>query len=202
MNDFERALLKYFSQEQLRKLQGIHVGIAGAGGLGSNCAFNLARCGFKRFTICDFDTVELSNLNRQFYFIDQAGLPKVSALRTNLLRINPAVQVDAVRETVTRENVLGLFSGCDAVVEAFDDISSKQMITEAYMRSGKFFIAFSGIAGYGDSDGLVVRRVTGTFHLIGDMRSEASEHVPPCSPRVNVAAAKGADILLEWGLNS
>ena len=47
------------------------VGIAGAGGLGSNCAASLARTGVGKLIIADFDVVSEANLNRQFYFYDQ-----------------------------------------------------------------------------------------------------------------------------------
>ena len=72
------------------------IGIAGAGGLGSNVALNLVRSGIDAFRIVDFDCVEASNLNRQFYFRDQIGRPKVEALRENLQRIRPEVEVDAI----------------------------------------------------------------------------------------------------------
>ena len=49
------------------------VGIAGAGGLGSNCAVALARVGIGTLIIADFDVVSESNLNRQYYFYDQIG---------------------------------------------------------------------------------------------------------------------------------
>ena len=65
----------------------MRIGIAGAGGLGSNVAVNLVRTGVKKLKIVDFDVVDESNLNRQFYFMDQVGRPKVEALRENLLRI-------------------------------------------------------------------------------------------------------------------
>lgn len=70
MNMFVEGLGRYFSGEQLERIRRVKVGIAGAGGLGSNCAFNLVRSGFSDFVICDFDIVEPSNLNRQFYFAD------------------------------------------------------------------------------------------------------------------------------------
>ena len=71
----------------------MRVGIAGAGGLGSNCAWMLVRSGFTDFVIVDHDRVEASNLNRQFFFARQVGMPKVQALSENLLAINPDVKV-------------------------------------------------------------------------------------------------------------
>jgi sulfur carrier protein ThiS adenylyltransferase len=196
MNDFETGLLRYFSRDQLTRIRRVHVGIAGAGGLGSNCAAALVRCGFRRFTIVDHDAVEPSNLNRQFYFLDQLGLPKVAALADNLRRINPDIAVTARRERVTPENAASLFADCDAVIEAFDDAGAKALLAETCARGGRLYIAASGIAGWGDSDGIVLRQVHETFYLVGDGVSAVSPRRPPCAPRVMVAAAKEADCLL------
>ena len=100
MNHLEERLARDLGLERLRKIQAIKVGIAGAGGLGSNCAFNLVRSGFKKLAIVDFDRVEPSNLNRQFYFADQIGLAKVAALKDNLLRINPDLELEIHQEKI------------------------------------------------------------------------------------------------------
>ena len=67
-----------------KKLKASSVGIAGIGGLGSNAAVALARAGIGRLTLVDFDNVEKTNLDRQYYFLDQVGKPKVEALRDNI----------------------------------------------------------------------------------------------------------------------
>jgi sulfur carrier protein ThiS adenylyltransferase len=59
------------------KLKNYTVGIAGVGGLGSNCAVALARVGIGKLIISDFDIVYESNLNRQYFFKDQIGLKKL-----------------------------------------------------------------------------------------------------------------------------
>ena len=104
MNGFEKGLMRYIGEEKLEKLKKVKVGIAGAGGLGSNCAFNLVRSGFYKFKIVDFDVVEPSNLNRQFFFLDQLGMPKVLALEENLRRINPEVRIDFIQQKVQKDN--------------------------------------------------------------------------------------------------
>ena len=68
----------------LTKIQNKTIGIAGCGGLGSNCAIALARIGIGKLIIVDFDSIDKSNLNRQYYFIDQIGKPKVDALEYNI----------------------------------------------------------------------------------------------------------------------
>ena len=60
------------------------VGIAGAGGLGSNCATALARSGVGTLVIADYDKIEECNLNRQYYFTDQIGKLKTDALKENV----------------------------------------------------------------------------------------------------------------------
>ncbi|MBQ8126560.1 MAG: ThiF family adenylyltransferase, partial [Kiritimatiellae bacterium] len=87
------------------RLEGARVGIAGAGGLGSNCAQHLVRAGVRKFVIADFDTVAESNLNRQFFFRDQIGRKKVDALAENLRRIEPDLELDCRDVKLTPENI-------------------------------------------------------------------------------------------------
>ena len=70
-------------KSKLEKLKRTCIGIAGCGGLGSNCAMALARAGVGRLVIADFDIVSAENLDRQYYFLDQVGQKKVLALRDN-----------------------------------------------------------------------------------------------------------------------
>lgn len=199
-NVFETGLLNYIKKEQLKKIQKIKIGLAGAGGLGSNCAFNLVRCGFKKFKIVDFDVVEPSNLNRQFFFLDQVNIPKVEALKENLKRINPDVKIEGILEKITQENVRDMFSDCHVVVEAFDKVKYKKMIVENYLASDKLLVCVSGLAGWGNSDDIMVRKVRNKFYIIGDFVNEAGKNLPPMSPKVNIAAAKQADVILDYFL--
>lgn len=201
MNEFEIGLMSYLGREKLEKLGKVKVGIAGAGGLGSNCALHLVRSGFKNLKIVDFDVVEPSNLNRQFFFLDQLGRPKVLALKENLARINPDVMIEAIQQKVDRNNVKQLFDDCDAVVEAFDKVECKTMMAEAFASSGKFFVCASGLAGWGNSDEIRIRKVHDRFYIVGDFVTGVKEGIPPISPRVNIAAAKQADLILSFFLD-
>lgn len=201
MNNFEYAIKQYVGEERIKKLQNASIGIAGAGGLGSNCACSLVRTGVKKLKIIDFDTVQYSNLNRQFYFYDQIGIPKVDALKQNLMMINPEVQIEAIVEKITEKNAAGIFKDCDIVIEAFDDPLSKAMLANIIPHTGKLFICATGIAGWGNSDAIVVRKISNYFYVIGDLTTEVSQNTPPVSPRVNIAAAKQADVAIEWILN-
>lgn len=178
------------------------VGIAGAGGLGSNCAAHLVRCGIGKLIIADYDVVSVPNLNRQFYFYHQAGMTKVEALRDNLTMINPDALVQMHNAKVTKENIALLFAVCDVVVEAFDDASEKEMFIEGMLElfPGKPVVAASGMAGWGRNRELDVVR-SGNLYVCGDKQSEVSEENPPLSPRVNIVAAMQANLVLEILLN-
>ncbi|MFH1877671.1 MAG: sulfur carrier protein ThiS adenylyltransferase ThiF [Candidatus Omnitrophota bacterium] len=197
MNDFEKEILKSLGKENFLKVRNVKIGIAGAGGLGSNCAFNLVRAGFRKFRIIDFDRVEHSNLNRQFYFLDQVGKNKVSALAENLKRINPDIGLEALVKRVEKDNAAELFGDCDIVVEAFDRAQYKSMLVSSLAASGKLIVSASGLAGAGKSDEIKVHRKGKNLIVIGDLVSDVNE-APPLSPRVNIAAAKQADTILEY----
>jgi sulfur carrier protein ThiS adenylyltransferase len=202
MNDFEKALSHILGKENLANIQKVKVGMAGAGGLGSNCSMYLVRCGFKRFRIVDSDIVEMSNLNRQFYFAAQVGRKKVEALRENLLMINTQLEVEVHNKRITSDNIEVLFADCDVVVEALDGAADKKMVAETYMNSRKLIVAASGIAGWGRSDDITIRRIRNNFYMVGDLTSESAPACPPIAPRVNVAAAKQADVIVSYVLEN
>ena len=200
MNLFETGVAHYFGDQRLSRIQAIHVGIAGAGGLGSNCAMNLVRSGFRQFTIIDFDQVEWSNLNRQFFFCAQVGQPKITMLKKNLEAINPDLDLTLHQCRLTPENIHDLLGPCDVVIEAFDDVQDKKLVIDSFITSGKLLISASGIAGWGDSDAIATHQLGPRFYLIGDLTTEASDAYPPVSSRVMIAAAKQADVVLEYVL--
>jgi len=194
------ALAAYLGPAAAARIRSVRIGIAGAGGLGSNCAQYLVRSGFCRLRLVDFDVVEPSNLNRQFYFAAQIGRPKTAALRANLLAIEPDLDIEAVAGRITSHNVLDLFGDREVVVEALDEPESKAMLVEALVGRVGCVVAASGLAGWGGADAITVRRVRDDFYLVGDLVTEVGPGRPPLAPRVNVAAAKQADVVLEWVL--
>ncbi|WP_319779017.1 sulfur carrier protein ThiS adenylyltransferase ThiF [Maridesulfovibrio sp.] len=201
MNRAEQGIAKYLGKDLLRQLQRIRIGIAGAGGLGSNCAMHLVRSGFRQFVLADFDRIEESNLNRQFYFMEQTGKSKVEALCDNLQSINPDLDITAHVKEVSRENVHDLFDGCDVIIEAFDDAAAKKALVETFLPTGKLLVTASGMGGTGNSDEIKTRKVRDNFYIVGDMKTECNAETPPFSPRVAICAAKQADIVLSHYLN-
>lgn len=186
-----------------RALKKSIVGIAGAGGLGSNVALALARAGVGTLIIADFDRIETTNLNRQQYFVEQIGRSKVEALAENLRRIPSATRIRARRIRVTAKNIAGIFGKADVLVEAFDRADQKQMLIEAWMTRfpARPIIAASGLAGYGRNNRIRERRI-GLLTLIGDEAGEAPAGISPMAPRVGVVAAMQANRVVEYLMKS
>lgn len=184
-------------------LSRFRVGIAGAGGLGSNCAVALAKCGVGTLVISDFDSVEEPNLNRQFYFTDQIGMLKTIALKENIGRINPDVNVIIHQKRLDSINIPEIFSGCHVIVEAFDCSDMKQMIIETVQLKmcGIPLVAASGLAGWGKSETIKYRKIDDTLYICGDEYSEVSEELPTMAPRVGIVANMQANTVVEILMN-
>jgi sulfur carrier protein ThiS adenylyltransferase len=200
MNHLLAGLTETLKPVQLTKVQETPVGIAGLGGLGSNVAWHLVRSGFSHLVLADFDRVEASNLNRQVYFPDQLGLLKTEALAENLLRINPDLNLELWSVHVTPANILAIFGQCPVWVEGFDQAYSKRMFVEQGLASGKRIISASGLAGWGDTDVIHTKHWSSGLSVVGDFCTAVAEDRPPLSPRVGVAAAKQANLVLAWVL--
>jgi sulfur carrier protein ThiS adenylyltransferase len=185
-------------KSKLEKLRNTRIGIAGCGGLGSNCAMALARAGVGCLVIADFDVVSRENLDRQYYFLDQVGQKKVVALQENLRRVNPDIVLEAHDLRLGPDEVLRIFKDCQVIVEAFDRADMKLMIIETVTEhmADRFIVAGSGLAGYGNNNDLRTRRL-GNLFICGDETSEVSEVLPPLAPRVAAVAALQANQVLE-----
>ena len=110
--------------------------IAGLGGLGSNVAFNLARTGIGHLHLIDFDRVDITNLNRQQYFIHQIGMYKTEALKENLLKINPYLDIHTDCVKVEEGNVRELLAEDRYICEAFDKAENKAMLVNTVRDGG------------------------------------------------------------------
>lgn len=180
-------------------LKNFSVGIAGAGGLGSNCAIALTRTGIGKLVIADFDCVNWSNLNRQYYFNDQIGVKKVIALRKNILRISSSTVVEIHDIKLDPESIKNIYSKCDIIVEAFDDAGMKEMLAETVLTEWPEIplIMGSGMAGWGKTNILKERKFGDNLIVCGDEESEVSVDNPPLAARVAIVANMQANAVVE-----
>jgi sulfur carrier protein ThiS adenylyltransferase len=181
-----------------KKLKKSCVGIAGVGGLGSNAAISLARAGIGRLILVDFDSVEESNLDRQYYFRDQVGKVKVKALKENIKRVNPWMEVEVFNQKLTKGSMDEPFRDADVIIEALDSAEAKTSFIEEIMQKlpNKPLVACSGVAGYGNSERIKTKHI-GNLYLCQDEQARSSDDDVLMAPRVALMANWEANLALE-----
>ena len=191
------ALNERHSPEIQAVLSAGNVAIAGLGGLGSNVAYSLARIGVGHLHLIDFDVVDVTNLNRQQYFMEHVGMYKTEALKSLLMKINPYIEIKTDCVRVTEENIKELFCDNDIVCEAFDNPDAKALLVNGIMEyfPEKKLVSASGMAGFGSSNSIVTRRITKNFYLCGDRVTAPSYGNGLMAPRVAVCAAHEANMI-------
>jgi molybdopterin/thiamine biosynthesis adenylyltransferase len=124
-----QIMIGEIGQEGQERLKRSRVVIAGAGGLGSPIAIYLTAAGIGMIRMIDHDQVTLSNLNRQIlHWEEDIGSNKVDSARKKLRNLNSAVEIEAITETITEENVSQLVGSCDVIVDAADNLSTRYIL--------------------------------------------------------------------------
>jgi molybdopterin/thiamine biosynthesis adenylyltransferase/rhodanese-related sulfurtransferase len=137
-NRYARQLaLPGFGLEAQRALAAARVLVIGAGGLGSSVLPALAAAGVGTIGVLDDDTVELSNLHRQ-YIHGQAdiGASKVASAAGSIAALNPATRVVQLEERLTSRTALELFAGYDLVIDGSDNFPTRYLANDAAAISG------------------------------------------------------------------
>jgi|SRR5208282_948449 len=118
--------------EGQRKIRSASALCIGAGGLGSPVAMYLAAAGIGRLGIVDFDSVDLSNLQRQvLHGSPDVGRPKTESASDFLHRLNPNVQVVPYETRLTSENALEIVGSYDIVVDGTDNFPTRYLANDA-----------------------------------------------------------------------
>ena len=197
--ELQKALLSRCTREEVEKLSESRVAVAGLGGLGSNTAVFLARAGIGHLHLIDFDKVDITNLNRQHYFISHLGRYKTEALKEQLLQINPWLDIETSCEEVREENVQRLFQNADIICEAFDCPENKAMLVNGCLElfPEKILVCASGMAGWGRSNDIITSQLGRNFYLCGDDTSGIENGEGLIAPRVALCAAHEANLIIE-----
>ncbi len=131
-------LLPEFGIEGQEKLLGAHALIIGAGGLGSPAALFLAASGVGTLTLCDNDTVDLTNLQRQIvHRTASIGQNKVDSASSTLAEINPEVQINSLHERVGSERLHTLVQQADVVLDCSDNFVTRYAVNRACVEMKK-----------------------------------------------------------------
>jgi molybdopterin-synthase adenylyltransferase len=141
----EQELLRYrrqiimpdFGEEGQKRLKQSHVLVAGVGGLGSPVAIYLSTAGIGHLTIIDYDSVDLTNLNRQIlHWEGDVSRSKVESAEQKLSKINSTTLIDALNVKITGDNIADLLHGVDVVMDCMDNMETRFLINEACIKKG------------------------------------------------------------------
>lgn len=194
----EALVSRHGAPRQEKFIRG-RVVICGLGGLGSRVAELLTRAGVGYLRLVDFDRLEPTNLNRQFYFQDQLGDYKAEALAANLRRISPYTELELHTEKLTEDNLPALIEGVDVIVEAFDAPAAKALLVNGARETSPSvpLVAASGMAGLDSGNQLHIRSVSPGFYLCGDGTTGIEAGDGLYGARVALCAAQEALVVLQ-----
>jgi molybdopterin/thiamine biosynthesis adenylyltransferase/rhodanese-related sulfurtransferase len=115
-----------------KRLKNAKVLVVGAGGLGSPALLYLAAAGVGTLGIVDFDVVDESNLQRQIiHGVSDIDNSKAQSARDSVREINPYVNVVLHEERLEADNVMGLFSQYDLIVDGTDNFATRYLVNDA-----------------------------------------------------------------------
>jgi adenylyltransferase/sulfurtransferase len=183
MDDFQllrysrHILLAEIGIEGQQKLNQSHVLIIGAGGLGSPAALYLAASGVGTLTICDADTVDLTNLQRQILHRNSSiGQSKVASAQATLMEVNPSIQVRALNERLADARLDELVAQVDVVVDCSDNFATRYALNAACFRWKKPLVSGAAIQFSGQVSVFDFRRDDSPcYHCLYPADTEAEE---------------------------
>ncbi len=131
-------ILPEVGMEGQRKLKGARVAMIGTGGLGAPLGLYLAAAGIGKIGIVDFDTVDVTNLQRQvIHGTKDVGRPKIDSAAERMLDINPYLEIEKYETALTSENALEILKDYDVVVDGTDNFPTRYLVNDACVLLGK-----------------------------------------------------------------
>ncbi|HUU50982.1 MAG TPA: HesA/MoeB/ThiF family protein, partial [Nitrospinota bacterium] len=113
-----QMMMAGWGEEGQKKLKGSTVFMVGAGGLGCPVSIYLSVAGVGKIILCDFDTPDLTNLNRQILYTHKdIGKNKAISAKETLSEINPDVTIEPVTEKITKENIDRFAHDADLIID-------------------------------------------------------------------------------------
>lgn len=193
---FEQALEERQTKAVREKLKKGKAAVAGLGGLGSNIALMLARTGISKLMLADFDCVDISNLNRQAYTIEQIGLEKTKAVEQLIRQVNPWIELEFYQGRITRDNAARLFREYPVICEAFDDPEAKAELVSAVLEQlpDSYIVSGNGMAGTYSSNLIQTKKRMKRLYVCGDGTHGISQKESLTAARVSICAGHEANM--------
>lgn len=141
-----QIILKSVDFDGQEKLKDSRVLIVGLGGLGCAASPYLASAGVGHLTLVDFDTVSLSNLQRQILHTDETiGQPKVASAKARLAAINPNIHIEAIHQKCSDEQWADLIADCDVVLDCTDNVEVRNQLNLQCFKQKRPLVSGSAI---------------------------------------------------------
>lgn len=171
------AVTEIGSDGQMKLRQG-SVLVIGCGALGSMVGMQLAGAGVKKLGLIDFDTIDISNLQRQFFFkTAETGKSKVETLSKRICELNSDVEVKKYSVLLQRALAEEIFKEYDFIIDASDNPETKRLTAELTLKEGKGCC----IGGVRDFGGQVITLVEGSNAPEEYFGNGSTEGILPCS---------------------
>jgi molybdopterin-synthase adenylyltransferase len=111
------------------RLKNSTVFVAGTGGLGSPVLYYLAASGIGTLVICDYDIIDITNLNRQIlHTYGKIGHPKVDSAGSSLSELNPFINVIRIKTRLTKKNASSLIGNPDLIIDCLDNFETRHVL--------------------------------------------------------------------------
>ena len=131
------------AQERIKSSKAL---IVGMGGLGCPVALYLASAGVGELWLADFDTVEVSNLQRQVLYRDSdIGMPKAQAAAKHLQEVNPHIVIKPMIEALNGDNLLDIVQQVDVVLDCSDNFNTRDAVNTACVIANKPLVSAAAI---------------------------------------------------------
>ena len=141
-----QILLQHVDIDGQLRLKNSRVLVVGLGGLGAPVALYLAAAGVGELHLADFDTVDLTNLQRQIiHDTDSVGLSKVDSALRRLGAINPEIRLVPHRAALDADSLATAVAGVDVVLDCSDNFSTREAVNAACVAAGKPLVSGAAI---------------------------------------------------------
>lgn len=146
MSTFYDRTALLLGENALHRIKNAKVFIAGLGGVGGYIAEALVRAGVGWIGLCDYDIVDVTNINRQIYALtDTIGKPKVQVAKDRILNINPQAQIELYPFKLDSESISGIpIEKYDYIADAVDDVKAKVLLIRSSRQSNTPIISAMG----------------------------------------------------------
>ena len=173
-------LLPEIGEAGQRALKSSRVLVVGAGGLGSPVGLYLAAAGVGHISLIDFDTVDLTNLQRQIIFDESnLGASKAESARGALQALNSEIEVVALKVRLSPDNIEAVFKNFDVIVDGTDNFSTRYLINDAGVLFGKP-VVYGSIFRF-DGQASLFYAPHGPCYRCLFPKAPPPEHVPNCA---------------------